>query len=191
LATDTNFTVTAFLVKGSASTSLPPSRYPATWEDASLGLANLVSDRVFECSCNQTGPDSQCAFCPRQSVTIHGVGGVAQFDRLAINRVGSDYSLLVTSSVLLNVTTPLFEVTPGPAVAYMLTEQPSNSSAGQPFPVQPELMFVDRGGNPTSSSPWRVAVSAEIHTNPTGVAQLLGTRVILTSSVSARFTEGA
>ena len=192
LASDANFSVTAVLLKNGIAIE-------EGYEGVALALVNMSSNHVFECSCLDTAALSEesamekefapiCAFCPLPSVTVLGISGFARFERLGVNHVDANYTIHVTSPGLKGVTTQPFDVTPGPAVSFMIVQQPADSIGGQPLPRQPELMFFDRGRN-VAETTRKAAVSAKVQQDPTGVASLQGTTAIQTSGAFANFTD--
>ncbi len=67
------------------------------------------------------------------TTTVNAVGGVATFTGLQINKSGTDYTLVASSSGLTSATTNSFNITAGAASRLEFTNQPSSSSTGLPI----------------------------------------------------------
>ena len=62
-----------------------------------------------------------------------GIDGVAEFERLGINRVGKAYALHFTAPGLMSASPAYFSVEPGPPIFFEIEQQPSDSK-GVPSP---------------------------------------------------------
>jgi hypothetical protein len=94
------------------------------------------------------------------------VNGQATFAGCTINRVGTGYRLVATSSpVRTSATSNAFNVTLGAAAKLGFTAQPTAATTKVSFPIQPVVAIQDLGGNTVSST---ATVTLAIGTNPGG-----------------------
>lgn len=119
---------------------------------------------------------------------VQGIDGVAEFERLGIDRVGKAYALHFTAPGLMSASPAYFSVEPGPPIFFEIEQQPSDSRGGVPFPRQPRLLLRDRGLN-FADMTQRPAASVELWSNPTGTATLRGTSVIESADYLVSFTD--
>ena len=85
------------------------------------------------------------------ATTVNPVNGIASFTTLSLNRVGTGYTLLVTSPGLSPSISNPFNVTAGSANELIFsTAPPSSAQSGVPFAPQPVVQLVDAGGNPVA-----------------------------------------
>ncbi|QOJ15705.1 MAG: hypothetical protein HRU75_14100 [Planctomycetia bacterium] len=106
------------------------------------------------------------------TVTRSAVNGIATFNDISLNRVGTGYRLTAASGALTPDTSAAFNITPAPASVAVFTQQPSNVTAGESIapPITVELR--DAFGNRDTNS--SAAVTLAIQNNPGG-ATLSGT----------------
>ena len=112
------------------------------------------------------------------------VSGVATFANLKINKAGSGYTLVASSSGLTAATSSVFSVVPGAPTRLVFTAQPVSTRAGAPMPVV-RVGLQDALGNLATNAPAR-AVTVLLGRNPTGGA-LSGTTTVTTSRGVATF----
>ena len=109
--------------------------------------------------------------------------GVATFNGLSVNKVGTGYGLQATSTGLTGAASNSFAVTPGAAASLAFTTQPpASSQAGQAF--APAVTVLDAYNNTVTTSAASIAVAL---TNANG-ATLNGTPSQSASSGVATFT---
>jgi subtilisin-like proprotein convertase family protein len=93
------------------------------------------------------------ALSPGDNATLGGTNltlavnnGVANFTGLVVDKVGTGYTIQVTSTSLPSVTTSAFSVTPGPIAELVIPTQPTNPvTAGVPFGLS--VSVADAFGN--------------------------------------------
>ena len=61
------------------------------------------------------------------TLTVSATSGVASFSGLTLNKVGSGYTLAVTSGILTSTTSSAISVTPGTATQLLITTQPAST----------------------------------------------------------------
>jgi len=109
------------------------------------------------------------------TTTVPAVAGVATFGNLSLNKVGTGYELRITEGSLPALTSTLFNVTPGAAVALVFGQQPRSTVAGTPISPALTVRVVDAFGNTVSSS--TVAVTIALGNKPAG-GTLTGTLTV-------------
>jgi hypothetical protein len=100
--------------------------------------------------------------------TMKVTAGSAQFTGCRIDKAGSNYRLVATSSPTYGTSiweSNAFNVVAGPATKLTFVTQPAGASAGQVFTTQPVVAITDAGGNIVTSGV-RANVSLTIGTNP-------------------------
>ncbi len=97
--------------------------------------------------------------------TVTAVAGVATFDDLSIDKVGTGYTLAASSAGMTGATSSTFTVTAGPASKLAFGAQPSTTSIGAAITPAVTVNILDAVGNPTTST---AAVTVAIGTNPGG-----------------------
>ena len=105
---------------------------------------------------------------------MSAVSGTATFSALNIDKAGTGYSLIASSTGLTSATTSVFNITAGAPAKLALITQPSNAVAGVAISPAVTLQVQDAAGNLTSST---ASVSMAIGTNP-GTSTLSGTATI-------------
>ncbi len=117
------------------------------------------------------------------TLTVAAVAGVATFSNLAINKVGTGYTLTAASSGLTGATSNAFNVAVGPAAKLAFGVQPTNAAAGASITPAVTVQIQDAGGNLTTST---ASVTLAIGTNPSG-GTLSGTLTRAASAGTATF----
>ena len=125
------------------------------------------------------------------TTTVNAVNGVATFGDLALDKPGTGYTLVVSSSGLTGATSAAFNVTP---VSLTITTQPSaTATSGQPFAQQPVITVRDGGSQPLSGVPVTVTIAsgggvlggiATVNSNASGVASF--TNLAITGQAGSR-----
>jgi hypothetical protein len=101
------------------------------------------------------------------TVNANGTSGLASFSTLSINKTGTGYTLVASSSGLTSATSSGFNITPGTATQLVFTTQPSaGTAAGTAFATQPTVTVQDANGNTVTSS--SASITLAIGTNPGG-----------------------
>jgi hypothetical protein len=94
--------------------------------------------------------------------SVPASGGVATFSTLSIDKAGSGYTLLFSSSGLASATSSPFNITVGSPSSIAFTTQPASTSAGATFTPAVQVSVLDAGGNTvtTSTAPIALAISS-------------------------------
>ncbi|HYH99699.1 S8 family serine peptidase [Hyalangium sp.] len=98
------------------------------------------------------------------TTTVEAVNGVASFGDLWIDKVGTGYSLEVTSDFLDNVTTDTFDITPAAPHRVIITRQPSDVAKGRAITPSVQATVLDRFNNVATQT--TAQVSAALGSNP-------------------------
>ena len=107
--------------------------------------------------------------------TINAVNGVATFSGLNIDKTGTGYTLVATSTSLTQATSNLFNITAGSANKLVFNQQPTNTSTGVAITPAVTITVQDAGGNTVTGS--SASITIAIGTNPGG-GTLSGTKTI-------------
>src|SRR5207249_8764663 len=78
------------------------------------------------------------------TATVAAVSGVATFSGLSIDKAGTGYTLVASSSGLTDPTSTAFNITAGSATQLVFTGQPSNTAAG--VAITPAVQVTARDG---------------------------------------------
>jgi hypothetical protein len=117
------------------------------------------------------------------TATVNAVAGIATFSNLTLDKTGTGYTLLATSSGLISATSNPFNVTAGAANRLSLTTQPSaTAQSGVVFSSQPVAQVLDLGGNPVLQA--GIQITAAISSGPAG-ASLGGTLTVASNASGA------
>ena len=111
--------------------------------------------------------------------------GVASFNDLKINIVGTDYTLMATAANLIGATSEPFTITAGPAAKLIFEEEPSNTVAGEIITPAVVVHAVDQFDNLANT--FAGTVTLTIANNP-GNATLQGTTAIAAAEGIATFS---
>jgi adhesin/invasin len=115
------------------------------------------------------------------TLTVSPINGITTFGNLTINRVGTGYILLATSTGLVSATSLPFNVSVGaPAQFTFITAPPAAAQSGAPLSPQPALQLVDASGNVVPQA--NVQVTATI---ASGAGTLGGTATVVTNAQGA------
>ena len=118
------------------------------------------------------------------ATTANVVSGVAIFPGLSIEKAGSGYTMVASSTGLQGVTSPTFLILPGPAAQLSFLIQPANTTGGTPISPAVKVAVTDRFGNRVST---HHTVAMALGTNPAG-GRLSGVISATTSGGVATFT---
>jgi hypothetical protein len=132
--------------------------------DASSDVVVTDSTTVVTLAIN-TNPGTGTLTCTGGlSKTV--TNGQATFAGCSIDKIGTGYTLIVTSSPYRTAaTSTAFNVTLGAAVKLGFTSTPGASTINLPFTVQPVVAIQDAGGNTVAAAP-ATTVTLAIGTNP-------------------------
>ncbi len=100
------------------------------------------------------------------TVTVNAVNGLASFSSLAIDNVGTGYTLTASSSGLSTGTSSAFNIQAGGAAKLRFAQQPTDAIAGQIISPSVTVRVEDANGNLVTSS--SATISVAISTNPGG-----------------------
>ena len=119
------------------------------------------------------------------ATTTNPTSGVALFNGLSIDRVGTGYTLVATSPGLTSATSPAFDVIPGTATALAFSVQPTSGAAGVAIAPAVRVTARDAQGNPVTTFTGNVTVA--IAANP-GAGTLSGTTTVAAVAGVATFS---
>jgi YVTN family beta-propeller protein len=107
------------------------------------------------------------------------VNGVATFNNLTVDKVGTGFTLKASASDLglIDARSSAFAVTPGPAAKLVITTQPTSAVSGAPISPALQVALQDAAGNTATSDSRPVSVAFAAGTGPSG-ATLGGTRTV-------------
>ena len=93
------------------------------------------------------------------TTTVVGVGGVATFTDLSLDRAGAGYTLVAVAAALAPDTSTAFEVTSGPATQLAFTTQPSATGAGDSITPAVAVAALDNAGNTATGFTGNVTIT--------------------------------
>jgi alpha-tubulin suppressor-like RCC1 family protein len=118
------------------------------------------------------------------TTTVNAVAGVATFSTLTVNKNGSGYNLVASSTGLTSATTNAFDIVVGAPNKLVFTVQPAGAIANVAMTPAIVVNAQDSQGNPTPA--FTGAVALGFATNPTG-ATLGGTLTVNAVAGAATF----
>ncbi|MGH7615339.1 MAG: beta strand repeat-containing protein [Gemmatimonadales bacterium] len=113
------------------------------------------------------------------------VGGIATFNDLSIDKVGTGYTLLTSSTGLVSDTSVGFTITVGAATKLGFVQQPTSTSGGATISPAITVEILDAGNNRVNST---ATVTLAIGTNPGPNAALSGTASLAAVAGLATFS---
>ncbi len=119
------------------------------------------------------------------TTTIFASGGVATFSTLSINKSGTGYTLVASSSGLTGATSAAFNITAAAASQLIFNVQPTTTTAGSPISPAVQVLVQDAFGNTVTTA--STSVTMTIGANPGG-GTLSGTNPVSASSGVATFS---
>jgi hypothetical protein len=168
----TSATSTAFNITAGGATKLVFAQQP-TNTTAAASITPAVTVQVQDASGNVVTSSTASvtiaigtnpsAGTLSGTVTVNAVAGVATFSNLSIDKVGTGYTLSVTSAGLTSATSSTFNITAGVASKLVFTQQPTNTASASSITPAVMVQVQDASGNLTSST---AAVTMAIGTNP-------------------------
>ncbi|MHC5539046.1 S8 family serine peptidase, partial [Singulisphaera rosea] len=117
------------------------------------------------------------------TLTLQAVNGIATFSGLAINKVGTGYSLKATSGSLTAATSAKFNVVPADAAQIVAASQPASTVAGKAFGIT--FVALDSFGNRATTFNGKVTI---VLAGGTSGASLGGTLTIQAVNGVAAFS---
>src|SRR5574341_758746 len=120
------------------------------------------------------------------TLTLTATGGVATFTDLALDKVGSGYTLAALAEGLAPASSAAFAVSPGAPRQLVFATQPGGAAGGTAFGTQPVAEVLDPGGNRAAGP--SVSITAALGANPGG-GQLSGTTTVTTTTGVASFAD--
>ena len=188
----TSATSNAISVIAGTATQLLITTQPASTVTAGAGFSFTVTaeDAQGNVATGFTGSETVAlASNPGSStlggtLTVSAASGVASFSGLTLNKVGSGYTLAVTSGTLTSTTSSAISVTPGTATQLLITTQPASTvtaGVGFGFTVTAE----DAEGNVATGFTGSETVA--LASNP-GSSTLGGTLTVSAASGIATFS---
>ena len=117
------------------------------------------------------------------TATVNAVASVATFSGLSINRSGTGYTVVATSSGLTAGTSAAFNIAAGPAAVLAFTVQPSNTVAAAAIAPPVQVTIRDALGNTVAATS---NVTLTIGNNPSG-GTLSGTTTVAAVAGVATF----
>jgi hypothetical protein len=146
-------------------------------QDGSL----IAGDNIDQVTVVANGPG---AFTSGSVATALVVGGVATFDKLALNKAGNYTAIIASAPNLTSATSNSFVISPAVASQLVMITQPSaTATAGKPFTTQPVLQVQDTFGNPITGDSTHTVTAAS-----TGTAGLQGNTTITLANGMATFS---
>jgi hypothetical protein len=116
------------------------------------------------------------------TLTLAAVGGIATFNDLSIDKIGTGYTLRATSGALTSVTSSNFNITLGAAAKLGFTVQPTGANTNANLGTQPRVAVLDAGGNIRTSGTGSGATITLAVTPGTGTGTLTCTTNPLNAS---------
>jgi hypothetical protein len=150
-------------------------------QDAEGNIDTSYSGNVTIAIDNNAGPGGVLG----GTLTIPVVNGVASFTGLSINKIGTGYTLIATSTGLTSATSDPFDITLGPIAGLQFVTQPTSTEASQVITPSPVVAAVDAGNNVVTT--FNGSVSIAIGVNPGG-GTLSGTTTITATNGVATFS---
>ncbi|HTH63848.1 MAG TPA: hypothetical protein VL563_04130 [Gemmatimonadales bacterium] len=121
------------------------------------------------------------------TTSVAAVAGVATFASLKIDKMGSGYTLIASSSGLTSIQSAAFDVLVGTATKLAFTVQPVNTAAGAAITPAIQVTAQDAAGNPVPSFAGSITLAIKSGTGTSG-ATLRGTTTVGAVSGVATFS---
>lgn len=174
-------TTLGFTTQPSGSTgSVPFATQPAiSIQDAGGNAVTTSTATVNLALTSGSGALLNCA-----ASAVSAVNGVASFAGCSIDKTGS-YTLTATSAGLIYTLSTTTVIAAGAPTKLGFTTQPSGSTAGTAFTVQPVVAIQDAGGNTTANT---APVTLSITSSPSGAALSCTTNPVTAIAGAAAFS---
>ena len=102
------------------------------------------------------------------TVSLNAINGVATFTNVSINKSGTGYTLVASSSGLTSATSSTFNVTAGTAAQLAFTQQPNGGVYNTAWSTQPKVTVQDAFGNTVTTSVASVTLTITTGTGTSG-----------------------
>jgi hypothetical protein len=102
------------------------------------------------------------------TVSLNAINGVATFANVSINKTGTGYRLVASSSGLTSATSSTFNVTVGSAAQLAFTQQPNGGVYNSAWSTQPRVTVQDAFGNTVTTSVATVTLTITTGTGTSG-----------------------
>ena len=177
----TSATSSAFNITVGAANKLTYLQQP-TSESATVSIAPAVTVRIEDAFGNLTTSTASVTIAILFNAgggtlsgtkTVAAVAGVASFSNLSIDKVGTGYTLRVTSTGLTSATSSAFNITAAPT-KLTFSQQPTSATAGVTIAPAITVRIEDSAGALTTST---ASVTMAIGTNAGG-GTLSGTKTV-------------
>jgi hypothetical protein len=170
---------------GAAAGSLLSSQPVLAIQDAK---GNTVTGSILPVKLSVTGGGDNNSVALFGPTTMNAVNGVAKFNNLMIDRVGSGFVMTASCGNLTSAISNPFAISPGPPAKLVFTVQPSGCVAGTPFTTQPEVTVQDNFGNKVTNYDGSVTIVVSYGSGITS-AKLLGTATVQVENSVAKFRD--
>jgi hypothetical protein len=120
------------------------------------------------------------------TTSLAAAAGIATFSGLSIDKLGSGYTLVATSSGLTGATSAAFDITAGGATQLVFTVQPTTATAGAS--IAPAVQVTAKDGLGNVAAGFTGTVTVAIGTNPAG-GNLSGTKTVSAVAGVATFND--
>jgi hypothetical protein len=162
-----------------ATTAITPAVLVAARDAAGNTVTSFTSNVTVSIAVNPPGTGVLSG-----TKTVAAVSGVATFNNLSIDKVGTGYRLGAAAGAL-SVTSNAFSITPGNATKLTFTVQPTATAAGAVITPAVEVTALDAGNN--TATGFSGSVTMAIGTNPSS-GTLSGTKTVTASAGVATFS---
>ncbi|HEY6225048.1 MAG TPA: hypothetical protein VIW26_14780, partial [Gemmatimonadales bacterium] len=160
-------------------TALTPAVQVTARDSVGNTVTSFTSNVVMTISANPGGGTLS------GTTTVAAVAGVATFNNLKIDKVGTGYRLTATSGAV-SVQSSAFSILAGAATQLIFSVQPANTAPGATITPAVQVTALDAGGNVATGFTGTVVVA--IKTNPGG-GTLSGTTSVAAGSGVATYSD--
>src|SRR5439155_1634186 len=175
----TGATSTAFNITVGAATKLAFGTQPSNTA-AGTSISPAVTVQVQDAGGNLVTTSTASI-----TVAIGTNPSSGTFSALSIDKTGTGYTLTATSTGVTSATSSTFNITPGTANKLAFSQQPSNTTAGQPITPAVTVQVQDANSNLVTTS--TASITVAIGTNPGG-GTLSGTKTVSAVAGVATFS---
>jgi len=137
-----------------------------TVQDAGGNTVTTDTSNVTLSITSGTGTPGAALSCTTNPLAASS--GVAGFSGCSVDKAGTSYKLHASDGSLTLADSTPFDISVGAAAKLGFVQQPSNSTGGTAFPVQPSVAVEDAGGNTVSGDTSTVTLSITAGTPATG-----------------------
>ena len=122
------------------------------------------------------------------TVSVNAVSGVATFNTLSINKVGTGYTLTAASTGLTSATSTTFNITVAAAAQLAFTQQPGGGTGGVTWTTQPKITVQDAFGNTVTTSNAAITLAITTGTGTSGATLTCTTNPVTAVAGIATYT---